>query len=224
LTLPGGQSHRLLTIDDLGWQEPVKARGPQPEDLAGTPGTAGEVFNGNDREAAKTDIASAAAEQFDDLTGVVATLPTDEFMRNEHQPPISKDSSSGRVAEEKRNVTVTAYLVATKKENDNDFHLILASTPDGDGPYLTAEVSGLPRTGTAQKKSAFRAVRTQYSDLLHGHVPGPRYQLIDPPLPVTVTGSLFYDIDHPAGAVGTHGFVPTTSWEIHPISSITLAQ
>jgi hypothetical protein len=218
LSLPNGKSHRLLTIDDLGWQEPVVER--QPEALAGTPG---EVFNGNDREAAKTSLASGNPNPFANLASLVASLPADNSMRISHTPPISTARTSGRVAEEQRNVTVGAYLVATKKENDNDYHLILASRPNGDGPYLTAEVSGLPRMGTAKDKTALQAARTQYRTLLQGHLPGPRYKLVEPPLPVTVTGSLFYDMDHAPGVVGTGNFVPRTSWEIHPISSISHA-
>jgi hypothetical protein len=39
-----------------------------------------------------------------------------------------------------------------------------------------------------------------------------------------VTGSLFFDVDHPAGAVGPQGHRPQTAWEIHPISSIAFEQ
>jgi hypothetical protein len=221
LSLPGGKIHRLHTIDDMGWQEPVQKAKPQFEGLAGTPS---EVFAGNDREAAKTSLAMGNARAFADLSALIDTLESDDDMRNNHNPPISKARMSGRVAEENRNVTVMAFLVATKKENDNDYHLILANTPEADGPYLTAEVSGLPRMGNSQDKTVLQTARNQYKQLLNDKVPGPRYKLVDPPMAVTVTGSMFYDMDHPAGAVGTGDFVPATSWEIHPITSITHAQ
>ena len=54
-------------------------------------------------------------------------------------------------------------------------------------------------------------------------LPGSRYKIIDPPLAVAVTGSLFFDMDHVAGVVGTGDFKPDTSWEIHPVTSITFA-
>jgi hypothetical protein len=41
------------------------------------------------------------------------------------------------------------------------------------------------------------------------------------PTHVLITGCLFYDIDHPAGAVGPRDHAPATAWEIHPITSIT---
>jgi hypothetical protein len=217
---PVGRSHRLLTIDDLGWQEPTRAAELRPEIEAGT---AGETFNGNDREAAKTSTGSGPVEPFDDLAALVTTLPADNFMRERHNPVLTKDRMSMRAVEEQRNVSVVAYLVATKKEKDNDFHLILATTPDGDGPYLTAEVSGLPRlnTSTAADKATLKAARAQYRVVLNNRMPGPRYKIVDPPLAVAVTGSLFFDMDHEAGVVGTGDFKPATSWEIHPVSSIT---
>ena len=127
------------------------------------------------------------------------------------------------MTEEQRNVTLVAYLVATKKETDNDFHMILATTADGAGPYLTAEVSGLPRMGTAADKATLTAARQQYRVVMAGLVPGKNYKLVDPPLPITVTGSLFYDMDHLPGVVGTGSFKPDTSWEIHPVTSIAAA-
>jgi hypothetical protein len=221
LSLPSGKVHRLHTIDDFGWQEPVKAAGATLESTH--PGSARETYNGNDREASKTIISLAVTTSYADLASLVTTLPDDDFMRNSHLPPISKDRNSKRVQEEERNVTLVAYLVATKKENDNDYHLILANTPGGDGPYLTAEVSGLPRMGSADNRTSLTNARKEYRQVMGGKVPGPRYTIVDPPLAVTVTGSLFYDMDHEAGVVGTGDFKPATSWEIHPITSITYA-
>src|SRR5207244_4186659 len=197
IQVPSGRMHRLHTIDDVGWQEP---RGDQPPEAPAAPSApaapaapaaAGETFAGTDREAAKTSIATAPVQAFPDLDAVLATLPEDDFMRNDHTPPISKNRNSGRVDEEKRNVSVVAYLLAPKKENDNDYHLILATTPDGDGPYMTAEVSALPRTGPPADKSRLASAREQYRVLLQRRMPGPRYKILDPPLAVSVTGSLF---------------------------------
>jgi hypothetical protein len=212
--------HRLVTIDDVGWQEKPGEIQPVPE--AGA--VIGETFNGNDREAAKTSVSGGLLQSNASLSELVARLPaTDDFMRHKHVPPISKERKSGRVPEEEHNASVTAYLVATKKETDNDYHLILATTPNGDGPYLTAEVSGLSRLGTPQDKAALAAARGQYRDILSNKMPGARYVILDPPLAVTVIGSLFYDMDHEPGVVGTGDYVPATSWEIHPVTTIALS-
>jgi hypothetical protein len=221
LTSSRNTVHRLLTIDDEGWQE--SAGEPQPAAEAGAV-TGGETFNGNDREAAKTSVSGGPLRSYAGLADLIARLPaSDDQMRKDHVPPISTNRQSGRVAEENHNASVTAYLVATKKETDNDFHLILAATPEGDGPYLTAEVSGLSRLGTAQDKAALESARRQYRDVLSNKMPGKKYVIVDPPLAVAVIGSLFYDMDHTPGVVGTGDFVPATSWEIHPVTTISLA-
>lgn len=39
-------------------------------------------------------------------------------------------------------------------------------------------------------------------------------------IPISVKGSLFYDIDHPPGHVSFGNYKPTTAWEIHPVQKI----
>src|SRR5260370_571440 len=66
---PAGRVHRLHTIDDVGWQEPVPLKGaPQPKSLATAPASDAETFAGHDREAAKTSIANAAITFFAELS------------------------------------------------------------------------------------------------------------------------------------------------------------
>jgi hypothetical protein len=208
----------VVTIGSLSW---LVQRMPPPP-LASSPlesrsRTNGEVFAGNDREIAKTSIALAEVQPFSDLAALLASLPSDDFMRTQHQPPIQKDS--GRVKDEERNVRVPAFIVATKKETDNDFHMILGSAANGGGPYMTAEVSGLARTGPEQHRQNLSVARDHYRAIIK-RIPGAKYEVVKPPISVTVTGSLFYDIDHPPGAVGTGRFVPATSWEVHPVTAI----
>jgi hypothetical protein len=53
-----------------------------------------------------------------------------------------------------------------------------------------------------------------------GSRPG-AFQRPDPPVPVRVTGSFFWDVDHsPPNFIGPNDFKTKTSWEIHPISKI----
>ena len=48
-----------------------------------------------------------------------------------------------------------------------------------------------------------------------------RYVKFDPPIPVRVTGSLFWDIEHPPpNTVGPTDRRPKTAWEIHPVTKI----
>jgi hypothetical protein len=151
------------------------------------------------------------------LATVLGSLVPDATMHGLHIP---KAASSGRVKEEERNVTVTAFLWATKEEADNDFHCILGTTSGSGAQFMTAEVSGLPPGGADLE--TLRKARVAFLAGLHGKVPGRSgYEKFHPPLAVTVSGSLFFDVDHPAGEVGPTGLKPKTAWEIHPVTAIT---
>jgi hypothetical protein len=176
-------------------------------------------FRGTDRRDAKTSIVAGDLESFASISDVLASLPPDDQML---ALGISKAPDSQRVAAEQRNVAVPAFIYAAAKERDNDFHVILGG-PDAlnTGNFMNAEVSGLP-TGPFRQK--LTAPRQAFKDHFGDNVPGRSYDIYDPPISVTVTGSLFFDVDHAAGVVGPDGYKPQTAWEIHPISSITFAQ
>ncbi len=183
----------------------------------------GDIYIGHDRKAAKLSVGTGSPEEFPLVQNVLATLRSDDEMMN-YDPPITRDADSQRVTEEQRNVAVDAYLYAAKKEtNDNDFHLILGDDPSlGGGPYMNAEISGLPTGGPFRGK--LTTARGQFKDLINlteAQLPGTgKYERYEPPIPVRVSGSLFYDVDHPPGAVGPAYAKPDTAWEIHPITAI----
>ena len=83
---------------------------------------------------------------------------------------------------------------------------------------MNAEISGLPQ-GAFRKPLTIP--RQAFKDYFGANIPGRSYSVFDSPIPVTVTGSLFYDIDHKPGVVGPGDLKPQTSWEIHPVSTIT---
>ena len=93
-------------------------------------GPPGDSFKGKSRKAAKLSIVSGAPEAFNDLKKLISGLPDDADMAD-HDPPITTNSSSDRVTEEKRNVRVDAFLYAASREDDNDFHLIIGRDPSG---------------------------------------------------------------------------------------------
>jgi hypothetical protein len=151
------------------------------------------------------------------LAAVLSSLVPDTTMHKLH---VSKAATSGRVKEEDRNVTVTAFLWATKEEDDNDFHCILGTTAGKDAHFMTAEVSGLPPGGADLE--TLRKARGEFLAVLHGKAPGRTgYEKFHQPIAITVSGSLFFDVDHPAGEVGPTGLKPKTAWEIHPVTAIT---
>jgi hypothetical protein len=64
-----------------------------------------------------------------------------------------------------------------------------------------------------QFRTDLAKVRQDFADWMNknGTVPGVSYTKFDPPIPVTVSGSLFYDIDHRPGAVGPSDSKPETA-------------
>jgi hypothetical protein len=117
-----------------------------------------------------------------------------------------------RFAEELRNVTVIGYIHAVKSEfnEDHDFHIVIGDSPNsGQGGFLTAEVSGLPTNGVDH--DAFLRVRCQLLSLLPQKAKFmDSFAKIDPPIPVTVVGALFFDGAHTVGAVGPSYAKPST--------------
>ena len=174
-------------------------------------------FNGHDRKAAKISIADAPLENFANIGKLVDSLaPESEMLALD----ISKDETSDRVAQEKRNVAVEGFIYAVKAEGDHDFHVILGTAPGENVTFLNVEVSGLPLGGPDRAK--LKAARTAFKAFFgeHGSNFGNNYQKFNPPIPVRIEGSLFFDADHPAGVVGPSGMRPKTAWEIHPVTKI----
>jgi hypothetical protein len=211
---PKGRTYRVIDTGDRG--EFV-----EPAPMLGVGGAAPEDdFVGRDRKAAKTSIATGPMESFANVSDLLRSLVRDKKMRALN-PPISKDEMSDRVEQEMRNVAVHGYIYAVKFESDHDYHVILGMSEDDPvDAYLNVEVSGLPQGG------AHRAKLKQARDAFKQHFQaadvrfGSSYKKFDPPIPVRLEGSLFFDVDHKAGVVGPQGMRPKTSWEIHPVTRI----
>jgi len=178
-----------------------------------------ENFAGKDRKEAKTSIVTATMEVFNTLSALIKTLPTDEYMRG-YEPPITKDSDSKRVEEEERSVSVkTAYIFVIYREGDNDYHTIIGSNSDTSKAILmNVEVSGLP-----DKSSPNYNVMKDIRDKIvgkFGKICSTKKLFINKPIKISISGSLFYDIDHKPGVVGYKNLKPKTAWEIHPVTDI----
>lgn len=184
----------------------------------------GDAFKGKARKAAKISIVSAQTESFNDLKKLIASLVPDDDMAN-HEPPIKKTQTSGRVKEEKRNVRVRAFIYAASRESDNDFHIIIGRDPNAsEVMFMNVELSGLPPQSSTHF-ARLKAVRKVYKDFFSADLPGETYDFYDPPIPVEVEGSLFFDINHATGSKpGPSSLVDDipTVWEIHPITGLTL--
>jgi hypothetical protein len=213
------RTYRILRTNEV---DPKDA----PVAIAAAPFAAAPVsdnFTGTARKAAKLSMSDAKVELFTDLPDLVHSLPSRATMVN-HTPAISTDAGQDRVAEEERNVQLRAFLYAASREADNDFHLIIGRDPNADTPmYMTAEVSGLPEHSAASF-ATLKAARDAYQTFFGADgLPGTSYDFYDPPIPVEVTGSLFFDMSHASGnGPGPQSLrhdIPTI-WEIHPITHI----
>lgn len=205
-------SYEVATPLELGVLDPTTLAAP-----------VGDSFKGTARKAAKLSIVSSPPKTYSDLKALVASLPPDEDMID-HTPKITATATSNRVKEEKRNVRVTAYLYAASKETDNDYHLIVGRRPDEpEELYMTMELSGLPPK-SSKHYDRLKSARDAYKGFFGNNLPGMTYDFPDPPVPIRVTGSLFFDVSHSngqrPGPQSLKSRMPTI-WEIHPISEIT---
>ncbi len=179
-----------------------------------------DLFSGKDRAKAKTSFVNGVKfKSFTSITSLISFLTKDSEMENK------VNRRSLRVVDEKINARLTnnIFLYAMKKEGDNDYHVIIGDNKVKNlATFLNVEISGVPKSGNVSTKKAIQKVRNffekNFVDLC-----GSNYAVFSTnPIPVTIEGSLFFDIDHKGGTVGPKGFRPKTSWEIHPISKIAL--
>jgi hypothetical protein len=195
-----------------------RPRGGKPAPAAG-----GENFAGTARMAAKLSIAAAPTENFNDLSKLIASLPTVAAMV---ALKIPATASSNRVRQEMRNVHLTGFLFAASREADNDFHLIVGRDPNaGQEMYMTMEISGLPPANSPAFQP-LNTARTAFKQFLGpSNLPGAGYHFYQPPIPVQIDGSLFFDESHATGqAPGPPSLksrMPTI-FEVHPVTKIKL--
>jgi hypothetical protein len=184
----------------------------------------GEQFAGTARKAAKLSIASGPTRTYKDVKSLIASFVSDDAMIA-RKPKIKTTASSGRVKEEDRNVKVKAFLYAASRENDNDFHLIIGRDPSKSPEmYVTMELSGLPPKNSPAHPDLSTA-RNAFKAFFAKDLPGTSYDFYDPPIPVTISGSLFFDMSHATGQrpgpPSLKSRMPTV-WEVHPVTDIVL--
>jgi hypothetical protein len=194
---------------------------PSPRETESTFVAPDDSFLGVSRWGPKTRIVEEKVEDFPTVAALVNHLLAKNPDEQMASMGITRDTNT-RVGAEKRNVRVTGYIYALKKEADNDYHVIIGDSPAADSPvFLTTEVSGIPNGGTDANRKRLVAARDQFKQVFNLGPVGPNsYNRLDKPARVRITGSLFWDVDHRPGAVGPVDLKPKTSWEIHPVSAI----
>ena len=188
-----------------------------------TGATSSEIFKGKFRPEAKTSYARIRKEKTTDVDSLLKALPTDAQMTQQHHELVAKDSNHQnhvpRIAEEKRNVTVNAWLYWVSRQTDDDYHLILGDTSELSSKtvFMNAEISGLP----PDKPTGQPFVRLR-DDLRKVLATTPNKNgAFNHPLPVRITGSLLWDGEHRnphnVGPKKPVDLRPKKAWEIHPI-------
>jgi hypothetical protein len=214
----GGRTYRILRTDEFDAKDKA-----MPVPLFGARfAPFGDEFAGEARKAAKLALADAPVADVADVGALIETLPSKTAMVR-HQPRITVDPESSRVAEENRNVRLRAFLYAASREADNDFHLIIGDDPNSEPHvYMTSEISGLPPEGSASFVT-LKSARDEYKGFFGDNLPNASYDFYDPPIPIEIEGSLFFDMSHAngrsPGPPSLHPDMPTI-WEIHPVSKI----
>jgi hypothetical protein len=185
--------------------------------------TSSEIFKGKFRPEAKTSYARVRKEKTTDVESLLNALPTDSAMTQQHRELVAKDSNHQnhvpRIAEEKRNVTVNAWVYWVSRQSDDDYHLILGDTSELSSKtvFMNAEISGLPPDKPTRQP--FVRLRDDLKNVL-ATTPN-KNGAFDNPLPVRITGSLLWDGEHRnphnVGPKKPVDLRPKKAWEIHPI-------
>jgi hypothetical protein len=218
---PPEASYRILRTNQVDQYEPEPTSNTAVLASPAAMAAAGDSFLGSDRKAAKLSIVVGAAVDFNDIKALVDSLATEAVMVH-HTPRITRDPKSKRVQEEKRNVRLRAWIYAASRESDSDFHLIVGRKSGESRLFMTMEVSGLPATN-ASSRATIEKVRNAYKAFFVGALPGLGYDFYQPPIPVEIGGSLFFDITHVTGGrpgpPDLRGDMPVV-WEVHPVTHL----
>lgn len=173
-------------------------------------------FAGLSRGKVKTSITLNQPRTYTSLPKFLNTLFPDEDMKVVVRA-LTKPYAVRAIQEDKTVTVKNVFLLAYAREKDNDYHLILTNS---EGTiFFNAELSGLP-ANSANSYQKLKGARLAFENFPGGVSCG-KYTFLETPLKIlSIKGSLFFDVDHPAGQVGPLGSRPLTAWEIHPVTEI----
>ena len=173
-------------------------------------------FAGLSRSKVKTSITQNQPTTYTSLPKFINTLFPDNDMTVVVRA-LSKPYAARAIQENKTVTVKNVFLLAYAREKDNDYHLILTNSDRT--IFFNAELSGLPGN-SANSYQKLKVARTAFENFPGGLKCG-KYTFFETPLKIlSIKGSLFFDVDHPAGVVGPSGARPLTAWEIHPVTEI----
>lgn len=181
------------------------------------------IFTGTIRGDVKTSFVNLAADTFESIKKLRNWLPDDEFM---HKSTEAKYNNSPRTKEENHNVYLEdVWIFGVKREDDNDFHLIIGSSKslEKEQPLLTAEISGLPDSASEY----FAVLAEARNTLIDYFGDNSKKEMVfvasekHPPIHLDfICGSLFFDNHHYGGHSKISNYKVFSAWEIHPVTKI----
>jgi hypothetical protein len=228
---------RVFTVGFLCLVQSLFGQQPTKEDAVNL------SFTGVYRKDAKMSIAKigqsvAPVTEYENLPALLATLSKDTAMRAKYSylKPMHHNASGIRVQEEQRNVRIkdcwilvvkyeksqlkTATNGKTTRTGDNDFHLVIGSSPNPkNGQRMNMEVGGLP-TIPGPDVEKLRKVRSDFLNMCLKTPPAGKFAPFVPPIHASIEGSLFFDGEHTADQIAPAYHLKST-WEVHPITKIT---
>lgn len=177
-------------------------------------------YDGKVRATAKTSMATRKTENFETVGDFLASLPTDNYMRQ-----TGVNDKSARTIDENRNVLLKkAFIFHITKEPDQDFHLIVGDLNEQGEKVniLNVEIAGLPKDKTTRDYFFLERTRRQlyekYPEFFTGNKKtfAPKTKFPE----ITIRGSLFFDSHHTPDQIGSGTTKPKSVWEIHPVTYI----
>lgn len=189
-----------------------------------------DSFEGTDRGKVKTTKSRAVLERNVDAKKLFTELSKDE---NQLCDDASTFMDDKRKKIENRNIQLnTVYLYTFKRQKDEDYHLVVGTTSNANTAYFfNVEISGEPPAGANGRTEIIQA-RADFEAYFELAYCANNYYDQDwrqTPVPVIITGSLFFDAFHcrnfqNSGPQKWKEIKLQTAWEIHPITNIEFLQ
>ncbi len=197
-------------------RDTVEESGPVRDSRVG----ANDPFTGSVRKTPKTTYSDKAYKSYRTIPALFRKLESNDFMRG-----LAIGHKDERVEQEDRNVIIEkAYLYTITVEGDNDLHLLIGNTPvykKGVTRVFNAEISGVPRDGTAEEKKHFKELREKMIREMSDIPLCGRNEYLQSHRRISIRGSLFFDSHHATKPARCQEVEGESAWEIHPVWDIS---
>ncbi|HTL82546.1 MAG TPA: hypothetical protein VL651_12625 [Bacteroidia bacterium] len=182
-----------------------------------------DLFLGKIRASVKTSFVNDVPDTFHFIQELRGWLPSDLYM---HTQSDARTNINVRCKEENKNIYLRdVYIFGVKREDDNDFHVLLGTSGElnNEQLYFSAEISGLPDTAS-DAYATLKTLRTKFKAHFGNDITKEFVFVASanhPPIHLlSIQGSLFFDNHHYTKHSAVQGRSVCSAWEIHPVTSI----